>query len=633
MMIGTIAAIAGAFLVRYLTVEFTNDHYVHLSRAWQVVRGEVPVRDFFDPGALLQYYASAIALLLSGHNLFGEALVTIGFIAAGAGLTFFAAARLSGSFWLGAIAAFIGILSMPRLYNYPKTFLYVLAIVGAWWYARKPGKARLLLLAVITVAAFLVRHDHGLYIALAVAALLVTRHWGDRRESITALTHYALAGLVLVAPYLVFIASTRGLPQYVADLAPQAQSLAQVRSDLLPISIDWSEPLVALAPPSGPRINVRWTDDLVDGARRDLEQRHGLVSPEHVDSSTWSYVPVEIDRLSIRTLINDPAVIDTHGIDRAAQTVDEEISPYVELQRRYPLLRLRLAPGVFSAANARAWFYDFTVLTPIISLIVLAWLLWRNEIAKSEASVVVMAALLCLIIVQTIVRGAADSRLPDVANPICVVGAWVIGRCFKSGVTTTTLQRFSRITAMWALGSVTLWSVATEADAAGTVKASRFLAGPSAMWQQMSTVTQRLRNEPLQNWEPDAPGIPAVARYVQECTAPTDRLFVTWFAPQIVFFAEREFAGGQVYLLPGWYALPADQRLTIERLRHQRVPIVLEQDDPDYRVYFADVYNYIHQHYRNAQPTSDAITGVRVLVDGRLTPTGTYERLGLPCYR
>ena len=58
------------------------------------------MRDFFDPGALLQYYASAAALLWSGHNLFGEALLTAGFIAAGAGLTFFAAARLSGSFWI-----------------------------------------------------------------------------------------------------------------------------------------------------------------------------------------------------------------------------------------------------------------------------------------------------------------------------------------------------------------------------------------------------------------------------------------------------------------------------------------------------------------------------------------------------
>ncbi len=243
MMGGTTAAVLGALLVRYLTVEFTNDHFVHLSRAWQVVQGDVPVRDFFDPGALLQYYASAAALLWSGHNLFGEALLTTGFIAAGAGLTFFACARLSGSFWISATATFVSVLSMPRLYNYPKVFFYVLAIVGAWWYARHPGRvktgrrlpsspSRLSCSATTTVSTS----------AMATVALLVTRHWGERRESIVALAQYALATIVLLAPYLVFIESTRGLLRYVGDLAPQAQSVSRVRTALWPMTIDRSEP-------------------------------------------------------------------------------------------------------------------------------------------------------------------------------------------------------------------------------------------------------------------------------------------------------------------------------------------------------------------------------------------------------
>jgi hypothetical protein len=145
-------------------------------------------------------------------------------------------------------------------------------------------------------------------------------------------------------------------------------------------------------------------------------------------------------------------------------------------------------------------------------------------------------------------------------------------------------------------------------------------------------VTAGLRDRPLNNWEVDAPGSPAVARYLSECTGPGDRVLVTWFAPQIVFYAERGPAGGQVYLHPGWYASAMDQQLTIDRLGRQRVPIVLEDLDADYHVYFSAVYDYVLQHYKEAPPTSDAITGVRVLVDQRMTPTGSYERLGLPCY-
>ena len=40
---------------------FTNDHYIHLARAQQVVLGAWPVRDFVDPGMPLMYLASAAA--------------------------------------------------------------------------------------------------------------------------------------------------------------------------------------------------------------------------------------------------------------------------------------------------------------------------------------------------------------------------------------------------------------------------------------------------------------------------------------------------------------------------------------------------------------------------------------------
>jgi len=62
LIIGAIVAVAGTFLFRFLTVEYTNDHFVHLSRVAQILYGDVPIRDFFDPCLTLQYYASAAAL-------------------------------------------------------------------------------------------------------------------------------------------------------------------------------------------------------------------------------------------------------------------------------------------------------------------------------------------------------------------------------------------------------------------------------------------------------------------------------------------------------------------------------------------------------------------------------------------
>ena len=49
-----IAVFSSVFVYRVVTLELINDHFVHLSRAQQIVLGEVPVRDFFEPGAILQ---------------------------------------------------------------------------------------------------------------------------------------------------------------------------------------------------------------------------------------------------------------------------------------------------------------------------------------------------------------------------------------------------------------------------------------------------------------------------------------------------------------------------------------------------------------------------------------------------
>jgi len=69
----------------------------------------------------------------------------------------------------------------------------------------------------------------------------------------------------------------------------------------------------------------------------------------------------------------------------------------------------------------------------------------------------------------------------------------------------------------------------------------------------------------------------------------------------------------------------------------QRVPIVLADgpfEDHPSRHKFALIYDYVQQHYRvAATPSFESGTAYSVLIDRRLTPTGTDAQLGLPCYR
>ena len=55
-----VAAFAATLGWRFVTFTgFTNDHYVHLALAQQLLMGERPVRDFIDSGWPLTYLLSA----------------------------------------------------------------------------------------------------------------------------------------------------------------------------------------------------------------------------------------------------------------------------------------------------------------------------------------------------------------------------------------------------------------------------------------------------------------------------------------------------------------------------------------------------------------------------------------------
>lgn len=634
MIAGTFLAFAGTFLYRFLTVDFTNDHFQHLARGRQILLGEVPIRDFFDPGLIGQYYASAAALAWSGHNLYGEALLTVGFIAAGAAVTFTLSARLSRSFWIALAATFLVAISGPRLYSYPKVFFYVLALASAWRYAHRPSNGSLALLAAITVIAFYFRHDHGIYIGLSALALLTILHWSQPLTTVKAITRYAVYTLVLLAPYLAFVQMSAGLYHYVTGLTPQVQHVSTPRLNLLPVKFDPSAPLVIVSPPPERRVNVRWGPTVDEATRRARESRYGLTNPLLVEGSTWSYAAADERRQTIRAIVDDPLVADTHGIDRQKGELAVRELLVEKLQRWLPPLRTSFAPGVFTRENALAWLYYVSLIIPLIGLLTLVWLLWHGEIARPEAAVAGMATLLGIIIVQTLVRGSPDSRMADVAAPISVLGAWITSRWLRPG-SARAVRRVAALPAVLAFWLVTVWSAGTDAYAGQALTASRILTGPAGILWKWNVTSERLKARPIDNWERKDPGVRGLGRYVFECTTPEDRILITWFQPEIFFFAERRFAGGQVYLQPRWHASLDDQRLTVERMKRQRVPIVLVRDErePYFRGGFPIVYDYVQARYRKASANSDQIAGFQVLVDRQIMPTGTYDQLGLPCYR
>jgi len=202
---------------RFLSLTgFPDDHYVHLAGAQQMLHGEWPSRDFADLGAPLTYAVSAVAQALFGQRQLTEAWLMATAFALGAVLTLRAGVMLTGSVALGVAAALIEVLIFPRTYSYPKIVLYAAAAVFLLWYARRPSPARILTLAAFVVFAFLVRHDHGLYIGSAsLIAVSLAPLPSDRVKGWASVALFVAAGLALVLPYLIYLQLVDGIVVHV----------------------------------------------------------------------------------------------------------------------------------------------------------------------------------------------------------------------------------------------------------------------------------------------------------------------------------------------------------------------------------------------------------------------------------
>ena len=76
-----------------------------------------------------------------------------------------------------------------------------------------------------------------------------------------------------------------------------------------------------LAGPPGAIVHVRWHSETNETSRKDLEGRFHLNDGQRLDAETWRYDLLDPSNENIRALVADPAVQDTHHIDRPASSL------------------------------------------------------------------------------------------------------------------------------------------------------------------------------------------------------------------------------------------------------------------------------------------------------------------------
>ena len=617
---------------RFLTFTgFTNDHYGHLALAQQMLLGDRPVRDFFDPGWPLTYLVSAAGWLASGDSMATEWAITAAAFATAAAVTVAVAHRLSGSLGIALLVAALEVLIYPRTYAYPKLLPYTVAAWAMLTVAGSPSRRHVLLMGAIVAVAFLLRHDHGLYIGVASAVCIAvashTEGWRIAARRVATLTGAAAAFLL---PWIMFVSLSGGLVGYfqtATEFAVAEANASNLRS-WPRLSLVPGQPLLGLDRPNRPLAQIEWTPDTPDATRLALERRYGIEYVREGDGTRFYYVH-DTSEATVRTLVDDPHVAGTAGLGRVSRPAWRELVAY--------LSPLRLAPALHSRSNADAWlFWLFWALPMLCGIVAARRLFLARERWPGESAVVVALAVLALVVNAGFLRDILRTRLPDAIVPVALLAAWALGLPWTKRWHRRSVQALVQLGTV-AIMMVSVAAISDVAELPERMATAGVSEGLEAMRARAVDVSHLLALPHRQDAAPPSRASAALMpffEYLDRCTSRSDRIIVTGEFPDVVVLAGRGFAGDGV-VFGAWYSSRTHQDRSIERLRIRSAPLAIHIDDnPEFRRQFGLVQAYLEREYElmTTIPT-DGAGSIPILVQRSRIPARIDPGTGWPCFR
>ena len=265
---------------------------------------------------------------------------------------------------------------------------------------------------------------------------------------------------------------------------------------------------------------------------------------------------------------------------------------------------------------------------PIVAVLLLAPSLRRRRLDAHQVLGLALVSM-TLIVDYFFLRGNLPARFGDAVVAVVLLVVWMaaLASTGQGGIVArmgASVVLVAMIAAFFPINSIAS-ELRTGGFTVGDV-GGRFVA-----------VSDLLRNQPPRVWSvKPRDGSMAVARYVAECTAPDDRVLVATLADEVPYFARRHFAAGQAAFYSNWLKSDANQRLALQRLARQSVPVALTHPDyhGEFEVNYPLVARYLAAHYHEIgliEYESHSI--LRVFVETARRPVRTDPVLGYPCFR
>jgi hypothetical protein len=286
--------------------------------------------------------------------------------------------------------------------------------------------------------------------------------------------------------------------------------------------------------------------------------------------------------------------------------------------------------GSWNADNANAFLYYALHVLPLLAVAMLVLNagsltpLPRVEVAKLSGLIV-----LCTVLNVFILRHPVGARIGGIAGPAAVLATWLWHHVWS--MRSSLWGRTAKTVGVMAL-LLTAWSVSASADWQGR------LASATVSPSEWVTSASALAASPPDPAIVGGRELTNMVRYLRECTGPRDRILVTWFAPEVYFFAQRGFAAGLATLASGHWSEERFQQRSVESLESRPAALVIHRSrDRDFTEQYPLLSNYLRQHYHDVGTTdfsgeSSSGGSFVVLVHNDRANSMIHGPTSLPCF-
>ncbi len=634
---GIVIALAAGLHKAILTSTPVNDDYQHLAFARQLFHGDLPLRDFWDLSTTLQEVVTAASQLMFGNRLLAEAVVIGVATAVAVYLAYRILQQITGSTLIAAICAALFIIAVPRAYAYPKWIVYAVAAWLWWNYVWWPSTQKAIAAGLSTAAAFYWRHDHGVLVAVGVALGMIAAHGLSR----LAVRRAVIAGAVALAvtlPYLVFAAIEIGP----VNLARMEMTALQDERGRSRAPLNWplratsdllqSEPAEAYAP----EMTIRWQTSASADARRAALARYGLTAIED-DGPQAQRVRLSARSVdSLKSMIEDPLIEDTAGVERGPAVFSwSQWTPWDRLRFKVPWLRFTVLPGLDQQILAGAAAAMILHAMPLLAALLAGPTLRRLLPPALTPRPLLLFSAFAVVVNFGLLREPYESRAADViVLPLILFGVFlsILLRSAYPAIVKWPL----RVAAILLMVLVAK-SFAVAGDfgdrIAWLIGEGQSVERAQGAWREIGA---RLRATPPSEFWPGNTGPVSMrlAKYVRRCTAPSDRILVLWFAPEIHADADRLMAGRHLYYFEAFRGIDEEQRRELEKVTRSAPPIVLANRN-NYQAAvttFPAVMRHIESEYVPAASFDEDGDRFSILIRRESSPSALDTVTGWPCF-